>query len=67
MVIESPKPKQILDIALDFELDLSEEDARSFAGLIAGLVPSYNPPRRVGRAEPAGEVPAHPRPPAESR
>jgi amidase len=51
MVIESPKPKQILDIALDFELDLSEEDARSFAGLIAGLVPSYN---RLGElAEPS--------------
>ena len=42
MVIQAPKPEQILDIALDFGLDLSEEDARSFAGLIAGSVPSYN-------------------------
>jgi amidase len=42
MVIQAPKPEQILDIALDFDLDLSEEDARSFAGLIAGSVPSYN-------------------------
>ena len=51
MVIQAPKPEQILDIALDFDLDLSEEDARSFAGLIAGSVPSYN--RLDELAEPA--------------
>ena len=33
MVIEAPKPEQLLDIAIDFDLNLSEEDARSFAGL----------------------------------
>jgi amidase len=42
MTIQAPSPEQILDIALDFGLDLSQEDARSFAGLIAGSVPSYN-------------------------
>ncbi len=42
MTIQAPSPEQILDIALDFDLDLSHEDARSFAGLIAGSVPSYN-------------------------
>jgi len=42
MTIEAPSPKQILDIAFDFNLHLSEADARSFAGLIAGTVPSYN-------------------------
>jgi amidase len=42
MVIQAPKPEQILDIALDFGLELSHEDARSFAGLIGGSVPSYN-------------------------
>jgi amidase len=42
MVIQAPKPEQLLDIALDFDLELSEEDARSFAGLIAGSVPSYD-------------------------
>ena len=42
MTIQAPSPEQILDIAIDFGLDLSQEDARSFAGLIAGSVPSYN-------------------------
>jgi amidase len=42
MAIEAPKPEQILDIASDFGLELSEADAHSFAGLIAGSVPSYN-------------------------
>ena len=42
MTIQVPSPEQILDVAIDFGLDLSQEDARSFAGLIAGSVPSYN-------------------------
>ncbi|MGH1483619.1 MAG: amidase [Geminicoccales bacterium] len=42
MVIEAPKPEQILDIAADFGLELSGDDARSFAGLIAGAKPSYD-------------------------
>jgi amidase len=42
MAIEAPKAKQLIDIALDFGLELTEEDARSFAGLIAGSVPSYH-------------------------
>ena len=42
MTIQAPSPEQILDIAIDFGLDLSPADARSFAGLIAGSVPSYN-------------------------
>jgi amidase len=42
MVIEAPKPEQILDIAADFDLELSDDDARSFAGLIAGAKPSYD-------------------------
>ena len=42
MVIQAPKPEQLLDIALDFGLKLSDEEARSFAGLIGGSVPSYN-------------------------
>jgi amidase len=42
MAIEAPKPEQILAIASDFGLALSEADAHSFAGLIAGSVPSYD-------------------------
>jgi amidase len=42
MVIQTPKQEQILEIALDFGLELSDEEARSFAGLIGGSVPSYN-------------------------
>ena len=42
MTLQAPSPEQILDVAIDFGLDLSQEDARSFAGLIAGSVPSYN-------------------------
>ena len=32
MTIQAPSPEQILDIAFDFDLHLSEADARSFAG-----------------------------------
>jgi amidase len=42
MVIQAPKPEQILEIAFDFGLKLSDDEARSFAGLIGGSVPSYN-------------------------
>jgi amidase len=42
MTIQAPNPEQILDIAIDFGLDLSQEDARSFAGLLAGSVTSYD-------------------------
>jgi len=42
MVIEAPKPEQIQDIAIDFGLELSDQDARSFAALMAGSVPSWN-------------------------
>src|SRR5918995_5999762 len=42
MTVQAPSPEQILDIASDFGLDLSDADARSFAGLIAGSIPSYD-------------------------
>jgi amidase len=42
MVIQAPKPEQLAEIALDFGLKLSDDEARSFAGLIGGSVPSYN-------------------------
>ena len=57
MTIQAPSPERILDIAIDFGLDLSDEDARSFAGLIAGSVPSYN--RLDELAEPSLPVKYH--------
>ena len=64
MTIQAPSPEQILDIAIDFGLDLSQEDARSFAGLIAGSVPSYN--RLDELAEPSLPV-KYPRTPGTGR
>ena len=42
MAIQAPSSEQIVDIAIDFGLDLADADARSFAGLIAGSMPSHN-------------------------
>jgi len=42
MVIQAPKPEQLAEIAHGFGLRLSDDEARSFAGLIGGSVPSYN-------------------------
>jgi amidase len=42
MVIQAPKPEQLAEIAHGFGLKLSDDEVRSFAGLIGGSVPSYN-------------------------
>jgi len=42
MPIEAPSTEQILTIAESFCMDLSREDAASFARLIAGAKPSYD-------------------------
>ena len=57
MAIEAPKPEQVLDIATDFGLELSDDDARSFAGLIAGSVPSYNRLDELPEPSPAVKYP----------
>lgn len=42
MAIQAASVEQVLDMADDFGLDLTYEDAQSFAGLMAGLKPSYD-------------------------
>jgi len=42
MPIQAPKPDQILNIADDFGMEISQEDAESFAGLMTGLKASYD-------------------------
>ena len=42
MTIEAPKPEQVFEIADSFGIDLSAEDAQSFAGLMNGIKASYD-------------------------
>jgi amidase len=51
MTIAAPKAEQVLDIAADFGIELSEADADSFAGLLQGMKASYD--RLDELAEPA--------------
>jgi len=60
MAIQRPNAEQILSIALDFGLELSEDDAESFAALMAGPGASYD--RLDELAEPGLPV-AYPRAP----
>jgi amidase len=42
MPIEAPNPDQVMSIAASFGMDLTREDAASFARLMAGVKPSYD-------------------------
>lgn len=42
MAIQAPNSDQIRWIAESFGMELSEDDAKSFAGLVAGMKPSYD-------------------------
>nr|NIS36465.1 amidase [Actinomycetota bacterium]NIU22351.1 amidase [Actinomycetota bacterium]NIV58916.1 amidase [Actinomycetota bacterium]NIW32916.1 amidase [Actinomycetota bacterium] len=42
MTVERPKTEQVLELAADFGLEASEADARSYAGLMAGIAASYD-------------------------
>jgi len=42
MAVQAPTPEQLLDIADDVGLDLTDADVDSFIGLFGGLVEAYN-------------------------
>ncbi len=70
MSIQAPNVEQVRDIAAEFGIDLTPEDAASFTGLLKGMKPSYDRldelieprlpvkyPRTVGARPPAAENP----------
>ena len=54
MPIEAPNQRQVMNIADDFGLELTPEDANSFVGLLAGIKASYD--RLDAMVEPRLEV-----------
>lgn len=54
MPIEAPNLRQVMDIADDFGLELTPDDAKSFVGLLAGIKVSYD--RLDAMVEPRLEV-----------
>ena len=42
MTIEAAKPEQVFEIADSFGIELSADDAKSFAGLMNGIKASYD-------------------------